>query len=164
MAKTSKKLTKSLGPIGKLISIIPDTTELIGKAIDNSRPIIEKELDRRHEKKQTYTQLDNVVHLDINDAQVYLEQRHFNVSRIVAEPNSKWATLHPNQVVNMSPKAGRVRIGSLVKLYYNLLVAQKGWQDKSKAKAIKEVVKAYHTDAVKKVIEKTSQGLDQPVW
>lgn len=103
MAKTSKKLTKSLGPIGKLISIIPDTTELIGKAIDNSRPIIEKE---------------NVVHLDINDAQVYLEQRHFNVSRIVAEPNSKWATLHPNQVVNMSPKAGRVRIGSLVKLYY----------------------------------------------
>lgn len=118
MAKTSKKLTKSLGPIGKLISIIPDTTELIGKAIDNSRPIIEKELDRRHEKKQTYTQLDNVVHLDINDAQVYLEQRHFNVSRIVAEPNSKWATLHPNQVVNMSPKAGRVRIGSLVKLYY----------------------------------------------
>lgn len=51
MAKTSKKLTKSLGPIGKLISIIPDTTELIGKAIDNSRPIIEKELDRRHEKK-----------------------------------------------------------------------------------------------------------------
>lgn len=69
-------------------------------------------------KKQTYTQLDNVVHLDINDAQVYLEQRHFNVSRIVAEPNSKWATLHPNQVVNMSPKAGRIRIGSLVKLYY----------------------------------------------
>ena len=42
MAKTSKKLTKSLGPIGKLISIIPDTTELIGKAIDNSRPINEK--------------------------------------------------------------------------------------------------------------------------
>ncbi|HGC9010085.1 TPA: MetQ/NlpA family ABC transporter substrate-binding protein [Streptococcus agalactiae] len=50
------------------------------------------------------------------------------------------------------------------KQWYNLLVAQKGWQDKSKAKAIKEVVKAYHTDAVKKVIEKTSQGLDQPVW
>lgn len=52
MAKTSKKLTKSLGSIGKLISIIPDTTELIGKAIDNSRPIIEKELDRRHEKNR----------------------------------------------------------------------------------------------------------------
>lgn len=52
MAKTSKKSTKSLGPIGKLISIIPDTTELIGKAIDNSRPIIEKELDRRHEKNR----------------------------------------------------------------------------------------------------------------
>lgn len=52
MAKTSKKLTKYLGPIGKLISIIPDTTELIGKAIDNSRPIIEKELDRRHEKNR----------------------------------------------------------------------------------------------------------------
>lgn len=52
MAKTSKKLIKSLGPIGKLISIIPDTTELIGKAIDNSRPIIEKELDRRHEKNR----------------------------------------------------------------------------------------------------------------
>ena len=33
-----------------------------------------------------------------------------------------------------------------------------------KADAIKKVIAAYHTDDVKKVIEETSDGLDQPVW
>lgn len=68
------------------------------------------------------------------------------------------AGINPKSAIFIEPKSKNA------KQWYNLLVAQKGWQDKSKAKAIKEVVKAYHTDAVKKVIEKTSQGLDQPVW
>ena len=48
--------------------------------------------------------------------------------------------------------------------WYNLLVAQKGWEKSDKADAIKKVIKAYHTDEVKEVIKKSSQGLDEPVW
>lgn len=50
------------------------------------------------------------------------------------------------------------------KQWYNLLVAQKGWEKSDKADAIKKVIKAYHTDEVKEVIKKSSQGLDEPVW
>lgn len=50
------------------------------------------------------------------------------------------------------------------KQWYNLLVAQKGWEKSDKADAIKKVIKAYHTDEVKGIIKKSSQGLDEPVW
>ena len=50
------------------------------------------------------------------------------------------------------------------KQWYNIIVAKKDWETSPKADAIKKVIAAYHTDEVKKVIEKTSDGLDQPVW
>ena len=50
------------------------------------------------------------------------------------------------------------------KQWYNIIVAKKDWETSSKADAIKKVIAAYHTDEVKKVIEETSDGLDQPVW
>ena len=50
------------------------------------------------------------------------------------------------------------------KQWYNIIVAKKDWETSPKADAIKKVVAAYHTDEVKKVIEETSDGLDQPVW
>ena len=45
-----------------------------------------------------------------------------------------------------------------------LSLRKKDWESSPKADAIKKVVAAYHTDEVKKVIEETSDGLDQPVW
>lgn len=41
---------------------------------------------------------------------------------------------------------------------------RKDWETSPKADAIKKVIAAYHTDDVKKVIEESSDGLDQPVW
>ena len=46
----------------------------------------------------------------------------------------------------------------------NIIVAKKDWESSPKADAIKKIIAAYHTDEVKKVIEETSDGLDQPVW
>mgnify|MGYP001787864966 CR=1 FL=1 len=46
----------------------------------------------------------------------------------------------------------------------NIIVAKKDWETSPKADGIKKVIAAYHTDDVKKVIEETSDGLDQPVW
>lgn len=51
MPKTKLKLSRKLGSVGRLFSIIPDTTAIINKTIDNSRPIIEKHMDQRHENK-----------------------------------------------------------------------------------------------------------------
>ena len=50
------------------------------------------------------------------------------------------------------------------KLWYNLIAAKKDWEKSDKADAIKKIIKAYHTDKVKKVIEESSDGMDQPVW
>lgn len=56
----------------------------------------------------------------------------------------------------------KVNAGS--KQWINIIAAQKNWKKSDKAAAIKKLVKVYHTDAVKKVIEKTSKNVDQPVW
>ena len=50
------------------------------------------------------------------------------------------------------------------KQWYNLIAAKPDWKKSDKADAIEKIIKAYHTDEVKKVIEETSDGLDQPVW
>lgn len=50
------------------------------------------------------------------------------------------------------------------KQWINIIAAQKDWEKSAKADAIKTLIKAYHTDAVKKVVDKTSNGVDVPVW
>lgn len=50
------------------------------------------------------------------------------------------------------------------KQWYNLIAAKKDWKSSDKAKAIEAIIKAYHTDNVKKVIEESSDGMDQPIW
>ena len=50
------------------------------------------------------------------------------------------------------------------KLWYNLIAAKKDWEKSDKAKAIKEIIDAYHKDNVKKAIEESSEGMDQPVF
>lgn len=48
--------------------------------------------------------------------------------------------------------------------WYNLIAAKKDWKSSDKGDAIQKIIDAYHTDDVKKVIEESSDGMDQPVW
>ncbi|CAW98089.1 MetQ/NlpA family ABC transporter substrate-binding protein [Streptococcus equi subsp. zooepidemicus] len=50
------------------------------------------------------------------------------------------------------------------KQWINIIAAQKDWEKSAKADAIKKLIKAYHTDDVKKIVDKTSNGVDVPVW
>ena len=50
------------------------------------------------------------------------------------------------------------------KQWYNLIAAKKDWEKSDKAKAIKEIIDAYHKDNVKKAIEESSEWIDQPVF
>ncbi|MDY3024573.1 PASTA domain-containing protein [Streptococcus hyovaginalis] len=118
MPKTKLKLSRKLGSVGRLFSIIPDTTAIINKTIDNSRPIIEKHMDQRHEKQMSLIKIDNVVNLPLEEAKEHLERQGFVVSAILAKPSKKLAQVHLNEVVHMIPKSGKHLKGSLVKLYY----------------------------------------------
>lgn len=117
MAKLSK-FSKSLGAFGKIISVIPDTTELIGKGMDNTRPIIEKYMDQRQARQERLRTVDDVINLPLDQAKEHLEKQGFVVASIPAKPDKKWLTASINEVVSMSPRTGRHRLGSLVKLYY----------------------------------------------
>ena len=74
------------------------------------------------------------------------------------------AAINRMKSVNVNPAAFIEPASKNTKQWYNLLVAQKGWEKSDKADAIKKVIKAYHTDEVKGIIKKSSQGLDEPVW
>lgn len=50
------------------------------------------------------------------------------------------------------------------KQWVNILAGKKDWEKSDKAAAIKKLVKVYHTDELKKVVEDTSEGIDVPVW
>ncbi|MGT2933170.1 MetQ/NlpA family ABC transporter substrate-binding protein [Streptococcus catagoni] len=50
------------------------------------------------------------------------------------------------------------------KQWINILVAKKDWKKSKKAAAIKKLIRAYQTDQVKDVINKTSDGVDITVW
>lgn len=50
------------------------------------------------------------------------------------------------------------------KQWINIIAAQKDWEKSDKAEWIKALVKAYHTDEVKTIIEETSNNVDVPVW
>ncbi|MGT2935470.1 PASTA domain-containing protein [Streptococcus castoreus] len=113
-----KKIRKALGAVGKIMSIIPDATEIIGKTIDNSRPIIEKHMEQKHERKMQLRVIDDVIGLPVDEAQTHLERRGFVVATLPVKPHKKWLRHNLNEVVAISPNSGKHQIGSLVKLYY----------------------------------------------
>lgn len=117
MVKISK-FSKSLGVFGKIISIIPDTTEIIGKGLDNGRPIVEKYMDQKHAREEKLKSLDNVINLPVEEARQHLEKQGFVVATIPVRPDKKWLKASLDEVVIMSPRSGKLPVGSLVKLYY----------------------------------------------
>ncbi|MCK1240087.1 PASTA domain-containing protein [Streptococcus uberis] len=117
MVKISK-FSKSLGVFGKIISIIPDTTEIIGKGLDNGRPIVEKYMDQKQAREEKLKSLDNVINLPVEEARQHLEKQGFVVATIPVRPNKKWLKASLDEVVIMSPRSGKLPVGSLVKLYY----------------------------------------------
>ncbi|ONH63377.1 hypothetical protein A9Y58_01358 [Streptococcus parauberis] len=128
-----RRLTNSLGTLGKVISFIPDTTELIGKGMENTRPIVEKYMDQRHQRQENLRRLDDVVNISLDDAKAHIEKQGFIVATIPARPDKHYADCKLNEVITMSPKSGKYPQGSLVKLYFadlNMLEKSQELRDK----------------------------------
>ena len=106
--------------LNKLVDIIPDTTKIIGDTVQAAVPILDKALDRQHEKNLSQIQVPNVIDLDVEEAKRHLEEIGFRVTLTLVKPNKKYRqeTTRDNEVVDMIPKAGKFDKGSLVKLYY----------------------------------------------
>lgn len=106
--------------LNKLVDIIPDTTKIIGDTVQPATPIVDKALDRQHEKNLSQIQVPNVIDLDVEEAKRHLEEIGFRVTLTLVKPNKKYRqeTTRDNEVVDMIPKAGKFDKGSLIKLYY----------------------------------------------
>ena len=106
--------------LNKLVDIIPDTTKIIGDTVQAAVPILNKALDRQHEKNLSQIQVPNVIDLDVEEAKRHLEEIGFRVTLTLVKPNKKYRqeTTRDNEVVAMIPKAGKFDKGSLIKLYY----------------------------------------------
>ena len=106
--------------LNKLVDIIPDTTKIIGDTVQAAAPILDKALDRQHEKNLSQIQVPNVIDLDVEEAKRHLEEIGFRVTLTLVKPNKKYRqeTTRDNEVVDMIPKAGKFDKGSLIKLYY----------------------------------------------
>lgn len=107
--------------LNKLVDIIPDTTKIIGDTVQAAAPIVDKALDRQHEKNLSQIQVPNVIDLDAEEAKRHLEEIGFRVTLTLVKPNKKkyrQETTRDNEVVAMIPKAGKFDKGSLIKLYY----------------------------------------------
>ena len=106
--------------LNKLVDIIPDTTKIIGDTVQAAAPIVDKALDRQHEKNLSQIQVPNVIDLDVEEAKRHLEEIGFRVTLTLVKPNKKYRqeTTRDNEVVAMIPKAGKFDKGSLIKLYY----------------------------------------------
>ena len=106
--------------LNKLVDIIPDTTKIIGDTVQAAVPILDKALDRQHEKNLSQIQVPNVIDLDVEEAKRHLEEIGFRVTLTLVKPNKKYRqeTTRDNEVVDMIPKAGKFDKGSLIKLYY----------------------------------------------
>ena len=106
--------------LNKLVDIIPDTTKIIGDTVQAAAPIVDKALDRQHEKNLSQIQVPNVIDLDAEEAKRHLEEIGFRVTLTLVKPKKKYRqeTTRDNEVVAMIPKAGKFDKGSLIKLYY----------------------------------------------
>lgn len=118
MAKKERSIGKLLGPVGKVLRVLPDSTELINKTIEETAPIISKELDSRRENKKLYRDVPEVVELDITRAKDILEDLGFITQEVLAKPMKKYQNKTAGEVVAISPKGKKAKIGSLIKLYY----------------------------------------------
>ncbi|MFC3932020.1 MetQ/NlpA family ABC transporter substrate-binding protein [Streptococcus dentapri] len=54
--------------------------------------------------------------------------------------------------------------GEEAKDFINVIAAQSDWKKSEKADAIKTLVDVYQTDEIGKLISKSSNGVDQPIW
>ncbi len=116
--KTSGKMGKLLGAANMIFSVIPDTVEVVERITDKAAPIVDKHLDRQHQYKQSLVAIPNLLDVDVQQAKEHLEGLGLQVIVLLAKPNKRYTKADAGEVVAMMPRSGKVRPGSLVKLYY----------------------------------------------
>ena len=101
-----------------IFSVIPNTVEVVERITDKAAPIVDKHLDRQHQYKQSLVAIPNLLDVDVQQAKEHLEGLGLQVIVLLAKPNKRYAKADAGEVVAMLPRSGKVRPGSLVKLYY----------------------------------------------
>lgn len=81
-------------------------------------PYVKEAVDRHQESRKDRVFVPDVLDLKLTDARNYLEKEGFVVHSILARPQNKYQDLAADTVVSTSPRSGKVKAGSLIKLYY----------------------------------------------
>lgn len=106
---------------GKLAIKIADKvlkTDAFSEIAKSSGAVIGKAVDQHLDSRKELIEVPNVIELKVSEAKAYLEKIGFEVHVILDKPKNKYKDLSENQVVNMIPKSGKVKQGSLIKLYF----------------------------------------------
>lgn len=107
--------------IGRLLFKVADRavkTNAFGEIAKSSGAAVNKALDQHLDKQKDLIEVPNVIELKVPEAKAYLEKLGFVVHTILDKPKNKYKDLFDNQVVNMVPKSGKAKQGSLIKLYF----------------------------------------------
>lgn len=111
------KLGRVFGLFNTLTSI-PEALKLAQKLSDNTAPLIDKAIERHYDLKKDLIPVQNLVHLDVELVKSHLEEQGLKVIAIPATPLKKYHNKRVNEVVDMTPKSGKLKPGSIVKVYY----------------------------------------------
>lgn len=119
MAKINFKssLSKGLKTADKLFNMF-DTVAIVDKVSKNTAPILEKVIDRHYDQQQELVAVPDLRHLKLTEASQHLEELGLTVCPIEARPRQLDAYSKVDEVVDMVPKSGKVKKGSLIKLYF----------------------------------------------
>lgn len=126
------KISKMVGGLGSLLSLA-EAVKVIEKVSANAAPLIDKAIDRHYDNKRDLIPIQNLVQLDFFTAKQHLESQGLKVVPLLAKPLKKYHDRRADEVVDMVPKTGKLRPGSIVKLYVidqaTLLESQRRFQE-----------------------------------
>lgn len=112
-----QKAGKALGTVGNVLSIF-DAVAIVDKVSGHAAPLIDKAIDRHFDAKKDLITLQDLTHLSVEQAGEILEAIGLKPIPLLVKADKKYASQNTHEVLRMVPKSGKVRMGSIVKLYY----------------------------------------------
>lgn len=148
-----QKAGKALGTVGNVLAIF-DAVAMVDKVTGHAAPLVDKAIDRHYDSQKDLISLQDLTDLDRELASQHLTAMGLVVVELIAKPKKAYAHHQLGQVVQMVPRQGKLRKGSMVKLYYldekSLAQSQKLLADEQKRQQeLKDRLKKQVTEAKK---------------
>lgn len=112
-----QKAGKALGTVGNVLSVF-DAVGIVDKVSGHAAPLIDKAIDRHFDAQKDFITLQDLSHLSVEQAKSIIEGLGFIAVPILVKADKKYASQKTHEVLRMVPRSGKIKLGSVVKLYY----------------------------------------------